>query len=652
MPDPVNLSTPLAYALAYARLGWHVFPLKPNAKEPLGRLVPRGMLDATTAEETIGRWWRAAPTAGIGIALAPSGLVALDIDPRNGGVETWDALQADHGSLRSEVMAYTGGGGEHHVFLIPPGSQVSLPGTLGPGVDVKANGYIVVEPSVHPSGKQYGWEASSNPLEGVAPSPLPDWLRSLRVEIQRRQPEAGAVPVDAATARDVREALYMLDADSREDWLHAGMALHATQWGHPAYAMWCAWSQQSTKFDSTDQRKTWESFKAPGERGAGLTLAWIFGKAQEAGWVNPKARIAPAPDRGPEPPPYIDEEPAGDELSALPLVFSEDIAFESIKITQIVEDVITAGALSVMYGESNSGKSFIACDMACHLSCGMPWQGKRTVRGAVVYVAGEGAESIKLRVLAWRQHHGMSPYVAIVPAAVNLLDGNADVDKIIRAALAVAEHYGEAVSLIVVDTLARAFGGGNENASEDMGAVITNADRIRGATGAHVMFVHHAGKDSSKGSRGHSSLKAATDTEIEVSGDELTKLHQATITKQRDLGSRGMEITTRFSVVEMGPGQWDKPITTCLVEPSAERLVKSNKEKGNDLLASLIMVLAKQANQTMRKAALVKALSDEGFKSSPIYRAIDNLVERGDATEMAGMVHLNAKKRFSAEQQS
>lgn len=643
MPEAADLSTPLAYAQAYARKGWHVLPIEPGAKAPIGRLVPRGMLDATTDAEVIARWWRASPKAGVGIALAPSGLVALDIDPRNGGSETFDALQADHGSLRSEVMAFTGGGGEHHVFVLPPGAQISLPGTLGPGVDVKANGYIVVEPSVHPSGKRYEWEASSSPLDGVAPSPLPDWLRSLRVELRRHEPMAGETPIDPAKARDAREALYMLDVDSRDDWLHAGMALHSTGWGHPAYAMWCAWSQQSTKFDSTDQRRSWDSFKRDGN---GITLAWIFGAAQAKGWANPRARLSESGS----PPAYLDDLPPPDdavdsqgEAAPLPLIFAEDITFESVRMEQLVEDVITTRGLSVMYGESNSGKSFLACDMDCHIAAGMPWLGKRTVKGSVLYIAGEGSESIKLRALAWKQHHGVTPAMAIVPMAINLLDGSADVTKIMRAAIEVEKHYGMPVVKITVDTLARAFGGGNENASEDMGAVISHADRLRESTSAHVMFVHHQGKDASKGSRGHSSLKAATDTEIEVVGDELTKLHQATITKQRDMGSRGTVITARFTVVEMGRGQWDKPITTCVVDESAERIVntKPDKEKGKELLQAIVVELAKRPTRSMRKAELVKAMCDLGFKTSPVYRAIDALAERGDAVEMTGLVHLN-----------
>lgn len=632
VPDAADLSTPLAWAMAYAERGWHVLPLEPGQKTPLGRLVPRGMLDATTDFTTIRSWWAQSPRAGVGVALAQSGLVAVDVDPRNGGTETFEQLQVAHGSLRSDVMAFTGGGGEHHVFVVPPGAQISLPGTLGPGVDLKANGYIVVEPSRHPSGRQYGWEASSNPLEGVVPSPLPDWLRSLRVSLKQPELQAGEVAVNPQQARDAREALWMLNADEYQEWLQAGMALHSTRWGHAAYAMWCAWSQQSDKFDAAVCRQKWDSFHDSGEIGGkALTLAWVFGRAQAAGWVNPAARIAEV------------EEPAERSRFALPLVFSEDVQAGDLKVMQVVEDVLTVGGLSVMYGESNSGKSFLACDMDCAIATGSQWLGKRTVRGAVLYVAGEGAESIKLRVLAWRQHHALEPWLAIVPAAVNLLDKSAQVALVVEACSFVSQHYGAPVCKITVDTLARSFGGGNENAAEDMGAVIAHADEIRAKTGAHVMFVHHSGKDAAKGSRGHSSLKAATDTEIEVTADEATKTHNAEITKQRDLGSRGERLSARFVVVEMGRDQWGKALTTCVVEQSrapAPPRVHADQKKGADLRAAIVSTLSVIPSRSMRRGALVYALCSSGFAKSPSYRAIDDLIGAGKASEVAGLVHL------------
>lgn len=300
--------SPLAYALRYARIGWHVIPgwwavesedgawrcacgnpqCRTPAKHPISRLVPRGLHDATTDAGTIEAWWKAMPRANICVVLAPSHLVAIDIDPRNGGDASIEDLEARHGLLRSDVLQLTGGGGEHRVFSVPAGQSLQIPGQLGPGIDVKHNGYIVVEPSNHVSGRSYQWEASSDPLEGVIPSPLPDWLRSVRVD--HLPQEHAARTLDAAEVLELQSALFCLDPDGRETWLQVGMALHATGAGQQAYGIWAEWSRQSEKFDPVDQLRVWRSFKARGL--SGLSPAWIFAQAQAAGWVNPRSRAA------------------------------------------------------------------------------------------------------------------------------------------------------------------------------------------------------------------------------------------------------------------------------------------------------------------------------------------------------------------------
>ena len=92
----------------------------PNGKHPHGKLVPHGHQDASVDEDVIRQWFTDDPDAGIGLSLEASGLVALDIDPRNGGNESLAELEAEHGVLFSEVSALTQGGGEHRVFKADP----------------------------------------------------------------------------------------------------------------------------------------------------------------------------------------------------------------------------------------------------------------------------------------------------------------------------------------------------------------------------------------------------------------------------------------------------------------------------------------------------------------------------------------------------
>jgi len=141
----------LTAALDYAARGFLVFPCKPRSKHPLTK---RGFLDATVNAGQITEWWRSTPTANVGLSCIASGLVVLDIDPRNGGDDTLAALIDELGPLPSTAEAATGGGGRHLIFHAPPGK---MRGSLGPGLDIKHDGYIIVPPSIHPSGGVYRW---------------------------------------------------------------------------------------------------------------------------------------------------------------------------------------------------------------------------------------------------------------------------------------------------------------------------------------------------------------------------------------------------------------------------------------------------------------------------------------------------------------
>lgn len=294
---PVQSDSRLGYALRYAALGWHVMPLwwvgengcacgdsacKNPGKHPISYLVPRGQDNATTDEARLRYWFESEPEANIGIFLRPSGLMAIDIDPRNGGVETIEAIEAKHGRLESDVLAITGGGGEHRVFLAP--ANGTLPGKLGDGVDVKLNGYIVVEPSNHASGQSYQWEGSSDPLEGAVPSPLPDWLRDLvgaRVAMEH-QPVVGERFVTEQQIRELESALTCISADDYHQWINVGQALRSI--GAQGFGLWDAWSQSSNKYDAQAQGRKWRSFR-PGA----YNIESIFHLAAQAGWCNPLA---------------------------------------------------------------------------------------------------------------------------------------------------------------------------------------------------------------------------------------------------------------------------------------------------------------------------------------------------------------------------
>ncbi len=236
-----------------------------------------------------------------------------------------------------------------------------------------------------------------------------------------------------------------------------------------------------------------------------------------------------------------------------------------VEAEQIVKGLLIAGSLFMVYGESNSGKTFWVLDLALAIAAGSPWRGRHTKRGLVIYVAGEGAASVRARVAAYRVAHpevpGGLPF-AIVPQAVDFLDAQS-VGALLSTIAAAQSECGEQPALIIVDTFARALPGADENSAQDVGQAVAWADLIRAETGAAVGFVHHAGKDPTKGARGSSALRAATDTEILIEG--LAGQRTATVTKQRDLET-GDGMPFELVPVQIGTDPEDgQPVTSCTV---------------------------------------------------------------------------------------
>lgn len=247
----------------------------------------------------------------------------------------------------------------------------------------------------------------------------------------------------------------------------------------------------------------------------------------------------------------------------------------TLETEYLIKGVLDRGAMSVVYGPSNSGKTFFALDAAFHAATGREWRGRRVQGGGVLYLAAEGGNGIANRITALRTTTEVSavPF-ALRRAGLDLLNPRADLANVIALAEEVKKRA--PLALIVIDTLSRVIAGGDENAASDMTAFIKNVDFIRQETGAHLMIVHHTGKDAAKGARGHSSLRAATDTEIEIMVDEFGN-KVAKVTKQRDLEG-GLEFQFALKSVHLGEDQDGDAVTSCIVEH-----VETDKKAGESL---------------------------------------------------------------------
>lgn len=172
----------------------------------------------------------------------------------------------------------------------------------------------------------------------------------------------------------------------------------------------------------------------------------------------------------------------------------------------IIDNIFTAGGFAVLCGAPGSGKPFLALDWALSVATGAPWWMEQAVHaGHVVYVA-EDTYSLRKRINAWISAHNIEPAnvnMSFITQLVRILEP-ADVDALISAIETVNP------TLIIIDPLARAMIGGDENSARDIGLFIAGIDRIRRTTNATVLVVHDTDKQADP------ALWSAADTMIEA----------------------------------------------------------------------------------------------------------------------------------------
>lgn len=250
-----------------------------------------------------------------------------------------------------------------------------------------------------------------------------------------------------------------------------------------------------------------------------------------------------------------------------------------------IKGYLPANSLCSIYGPSGSYKSFLAVSWACHIATGRAWAGRRVVSGAVMYVVGEGGVGVPRRVKAWEMAYNndrpVNTLYLVNRPVFPVRDS--EVKEVLIAAKQIQAECGQKIELIVFDTLARCFGGSDENDARDMGAFIEGCDHIKRETGATVLVVHHSGKDEAKGARGSSAFRAALDAEFNVKREGDARALVLSCTKMKDseeperhaydlrtaelFHDEDGELVTSLTVI-------DRPREVHEVEPALEGLTK------------------------------------------------------------------------------
>lgn len=549
----------LEAALQAAEKGFHVFPIVPNTKVPPKDF--RFKTEATRDPAQIRKWWtNGYSNHNIGISTSAfkesEALIVVDIDQKDGkmGEDELLRLELQGLVLPPTLETITPSGGRHLFYKTSEPVKQGV-NVLAKGIDIRSRGGYVVGP----------WSVLSNGpyvLVDGSISEAPEWLvsscgRSPPKPDNGTEPRAFEVNRENAFGR----ARFYLENEaplavqgSRNDTTYK-VAARVKDFGVNLHD--CSTLMADYYVPRCD------SFLGKEELIAVLDSAYKYGEKIQ-GSDSPEAEFEKI---GPEVSPKKTKTLFGERGKDVEPNFNQ---------VYLVDKLLSPNAMSVIYGESNSGKTFFALDLSLHISLGQAWHDKKVLSGLVFYIAAEGGWGIKKRIKAFRKYHNLEgkdfPFV-LIPCPVDLLNPKTHVNEIIELISEFQKEYNCSTQLIVVDTLARAMGSGNENAPNDMGAFVKNIDHLRLASNAHVMVIHHSGKDSAKGARGHSSLRAATDTEIEITPSPTNSCNLAKVRKQRDM-EFGSDIGFTLKQIEIGKSPEGNAVNSCVVLPANTSALK------------------------------------------------------------------------------
>lgn len=447
-----------AHALAYARAGWHVFPVAAGRNAPP---LVAWKTSATDDVEQVAAWWDEYPDANIGVAAGPSGLAVIDVDDPTGLA----VLEAERGELPTTWVAETPRGGEHHVYV---GEIKTTAGQLADGVDTRGRGgYFVAPPSVRPEGA-YRWrdresltilpEDLSERLEGSGDDEVPS-------------------PAEPTGSANDRWGQRVLDGE-----IAAVATAEEGQRNHTLFNSACK-VFEAVKGGHIDEEVAWSHLESVGTR-IGLDDHEVS-RTLDSAWERTSPRDPLERDEDEE------VDPGGEPFEALGLDELANIPPPSYILPRRVPE-----GLTLLVGPAKTGKTFLAIDWAATIAA---------LVGPVLYFTGEGRKGLARRVLAWSRAH---PYanlsgLRVVQTAPQILD-----PAQVQALYATVRRHRP--RLVVVDTLSRATVGADENDATAWTRAIQVTDHLRDAYDASTLLVHHTNASGTR-PRGHTSLDGAVD---------------------------------------------------------------------------------------------------------------------------------------------
>lgn len=591
----------------YVRHGLVLCSIEPGSKGPRMKAWNR-------REQGITDPARAANLKGAGLLHVYSRTCALDIDRLDDACTTLekyginlvallaapDAVQIVSGRPNRAKLLYRVPDGVDPATLITKklGSRSSfeLRCATRNGLSVQD----VLPPSLHPeTNKPYAWKYNELISDWQSLPELPAAL--LTLWCSKIEPSLDTPPVLSAAYSRLHAILDGLGPDAPYDeWLRVGMALHHETDGHEdGLALWDEWSAKGAKYKGIEDLKShWRSFgNSPNPVTAGSLLREQIASRDDFGDVTADA---------------FGEAEADQHKARVAGINWSDLADLIMRSppASLIRGILPREELVMIYGQSSAGKSFVAFDMALAVARGISWNGYKVRQGMVGWIAAEAEGSMRNRYLAYCKREEIDP-----GTLANFKVLGASVDLSNREYVeALAESIASAIpALIVVDTLAAASGGADENSGKDMNRVLDSCRLIHRKTGATVLLVHHAGKDESRGARGWSGLRAAVHAELELKRLD-NGIRKLTVTKMRD-GTEGAEVGFRLVPIVIGLDEDDESIGSAYVEyvptGSAQLKLKRPQGKWHRAIREALAEEGPLGDEVLYRAVLGRIAEDE-----------------------------------------
>lgn len=324
----------------------------------------------------------------------------------------------------------------------------------------------------------------------------------------------------------------------------------------------------------------------------------------------------------------------------------------------LVKGYFALDSLTVLFGDPGCGKSFLAIDLACHVATGTPWRGCPVKAGKVLYIAGEGRNGLAKRFKAWFERYDKPPRnIQICTSPIALTDPAG-----IAALVADIQAMPEPPVLIVLDTVNRNFGPGDENATADMTKAVAGLDAIRNATGAALLGLHHSGHADKGRGRGSSVLRASVDVEYAV--EKFDRTVQVRCTKAKDFDTPAPLAWTLEKQSLPWADEDGSPLDSAVLvsteastTASTRGLLTRPQRVAMEALDTAIerhgdgeSVLIADWKRVALDAGLTKSKSRQG-KHAAFQRAVDSLVDAGRVTVQENHCYPSTRQQTSTKRQ-